>query len=802
MELYINDILVELNGSVPIPFTYHISDIKNPDQRKGSRSLTIDLPGTRKNSKVMSTVYALTTTDAENNPTVADFDTSVKAPARYYQGGVLQFEGIAQLTECSRINGSWTFSIVLFSDHVNIFDELKKVKLRELGWSEYNHALTYSNQQKSWIGSIVKNGSPYNNYSGTDWLGEGYYYGLIDYGYDRPADDSFTVDQIPLQVYVKSIVDKMFEHIDVSYSSTFFGTQQFKRLLLAYEGGVFPEIDAATATANSIETDQDNPISSTYILDDALQGVVGFNDPTLWTFPSNQFNYIPYNSVTGTEVDPSSLIQTSAPLRFIAQSEGDYNLTYNGDHDVTFNVALTGGSGSSTVNAKFEGWIKIYKNGVNISNTKVWENEILNSATLNNSFTATFTSSTPINLQVSDEVTAEVLIYKYGASVVDSSATDASATHRVTATSCELDIAYQTQSIQPGSTVNIKQFLPDMDCATFFKGLVTMFNLYVKPDPTDVKKIDIEPLNTFYNGSNNALNWTHLIDHSKEYKVTPTVNFASKEYIFKFKDDPDYWNARYFNDVVEQYGSKTITSASQFAIGETKYELPFANKLLGQIPNTDLIVPRNFQVKTDETGTSDIVERRGKPFIVQIKRGNVGTLETADWVHIDETDTANSETTYPYVGHLDHLTSPQFDLMFDIPSYVFYDIPAGINYTTDNLYSEHHEKFIKEIVDRNGKLLTCYVWLTPDIINTLDFGNLINIDGVVYRLQKIENYDPTKREPTKCEFIRLIEGESIQTYTVETPYDDYLPPYIRKRILTEAGDYLVTEDGVDFIRQE
>ena len=47
------------------------------------------------------------------------------------------------------------------------------------------------------------------------------------------------------------------------------------------------------------------------------------------------------------------------------------------------------------------------------------------------------------------------------------------------------------------------------------------------------------------------------------------------------------------------------------------------------------------------------------------------------------------------------------------------------------------EKFIKEIVSRFGKLLTCYLMIDSDIINKLDFRNLINIDGVVYRLQKI-----------------------------------------------------------------
>ena len=132
--------------------------------------------------------------------------------------------------------------------------------------------------------------------------------------------------------------------------------------------------------------------------------------------------------------------------------------------------------------------------------------------------------------------------------------------------------------------------------------------------------------------------------------------------------------------------------------------------------------------------------------------------------------------------------------MFDLPSYVFYDLPAGISYTTNNLY-QYHEKFLRELTDKHGKLLSCYVRLNSEMINVLDFGNLINIDGVVYRLQKIENYDITKNTSTRCEFIRLIEGESIQTYTIDMDFDPYSPT--KNVRVTETNEVRDTEDGLD-----
>jgi len=795
MQLYINDILVELNKSIPFPLTFQISDIRDLSARKGSSSKTITLPGTRINSNIMSTVYALTTADSTSGSVIANFDPSIKAKARYYQDGILQFEGIIQLKECIKKNGSWSFNMVMFAEQIDIVGLLKNYKIKELGWSEYNHNLTALNQTNSWTGVIQKDGVNYNNYSGTDWLGEGYYYGLIDYGMDRLTPSTFETDNIPLQVFLKSIVDKMFEKIGVTYDSEFFDSQLFKKLLMAYEGGVFPSIDAATATAQSIETDQIN-FASGYLVEQTLTGTLPiFNPGTVWTASGiSSFIDVPYSCDSGTNVDPSSQIQSSEPLKFVSSFEGDYTINYSGSHDVNLDVTLTGGTGTTSVNAQnIQAKYLLYINGQYVTNNLIWQNQI-DSTSLTNSFTATFDVDIDISLDVSDTVEIWVQFFWGGTKVDNPTATAVSVDFNVASNTSALDLTYAVQEIQPGSNINIKSFLPDMDCFTFFKGLVTMFNLYVKPDTDNPYNLNINPLNDFYNGSANALNWTELLDESKDIKVTPTVNFSAKEYQFGFADDKDYWNERYQEDVTRQYGSKSVKSGSQFATTVTKMILPFSNKLLGEIPETNLVVPRNFQVKTDESGVSEITQKKGKPFIVQIKNGNVGTLQSGDWTHINELDVATVKTEYPYVGHLDDIDTPTFDLQFDVPSYVFYNVPAGVSYTTNNLWL-YHEKFIKELIDRNGKMLSCSLRLNSNHINSLDFGDLINIDGVVYRLQKIAEYNSNDDNSTKSELIRLIEGEGIQTYTIpDVPVDPYVPPSIGNRRVTENNQRRVTTD--------
>lgn len=776
MELYINGTLVDLERGIPFPLTFQIGDIRDIEKRKGNSSKTIKLPGTNVNTRLMSSVFTLTDSALEGAGSVIvyEFDPSIKAPAQAYENGVLQFSGMAQLVDCEELDGVWTFNIVLLSDSIDYMSDFKRVKLRELGWSEYNHDLIAARQSETWSGTIQKNGVPTSNVVAGQWTGDGYYYGLIDYGYDRPAEDAFEVGQITPSIFMKTILDKLFEASNLTYTSIYLNSQEFNRQLLCYEGGNFPNITPEILEENSIETDQINSSIGSLI-----DWTFFHPDPVGYT-PVPFFSYlIDYNSDSGTDVDPGSHIQSSVPLKFVATGEGDYQINYRGDHDYEIDFTLASSS-TGAVN-DYAPNVQCYVQTV-INGVVVFSEEAYSTSPSSQSypfagfnFTVSYNYSRDIYLEVSDIVEVRLVFRFPPASKValSSGFIDGTYEYKVTATSCELDLSYVQGSVIAGSEVNLRAFLPKMDGATFFKGIVNMANLYVQPDPNDNRNLIIEPLNTFYNGSNAAIDWTEKLDHSKKRKVTPTINLSSKEYFFGFADDKDYWNNRYFEDVVEQYGSKTLESSSQFATGETKVVLPFSNKLLGQLPNTNLIVPRNFTVKTDQSGISEITPKRGKPFVVQIRKGNVisgENMQDGDWNHIDETGSDNILTQYPYVGHLDDLEAPTFDLMFGLPSYVFYELPPSIGYTTNNLYI-YHEKFIKEILSKHGKMLTAYFMLNADDINKLDFANLIKIAGVVYRLQKVENYDSTNDESTKCELIRIIEGESIQTTTIE-----YLTP--------------------------
>jgi len=736
-ELYINDRLIDIDQTLPFPLTFNIADIRDVSARKGNKSKTITIPGTNSNSAIFRSIFLLTYTDdtTDTNSAILDFDPSIKATARYYNNGILEFNGIAQLQECKLIDGTWSFDLTLVSDTIDYISRMNKVKINELDFSEFNHALTKANQFETWSGLNQINGVSTSIKTGTNWNGVGYYYGLIDYGYrHHTAPDKFDCDEIAPQVFVYTILKKLFEYAGITWSSKFFESQRFKKLLMAYYGGNFPTITSAQQANDSVFSNEINNASG-FIVNGSTnqQGLSG-----MVSFPDANLSDVVDVTVTS---DPISQTVTNSPFLINAGTTGMYTVEYKGNHqlDIKFdNTTL------NWFNVRLN--LFVIKNGTVIASDVIYQDSIV-SLLGDYSNTFTFNYTRQINCTINDQIRFGVtLVVEAGLSVGVDLLTR---TIELTSTGTKVNFLKTIQELVPGGTVAIGSFLPDMTGDVFFKGLITMFNLMIKPATDNPSVIEIEPLSEFYTSSQDALDWTQLVDYSKELNVQPTINYASKEYNFNFKQDGDYWNGKYQNEFLDNYGEFQILSQSQYATQVTNMALPFSQKPLVE-GHPSLIIPACYQVNFDSAGNGQVVPKKGTAFIVY-----VGRMRPATWKYHDEFNHQNNLTTYPYVGHLDDIDAPTSDLNFGVPQTVYYSATV---YTNNNLL-QYHNTFIQELVSRYGKLLTCYAKIDTAIINTLDFRNLININGVVYRLQKISDYDSTKDRTTQVELLRLIQGE-------------------------------------------
>jgi hypothetical protein len=79
------------------------------------------------------------------------------------------------------------------------------------------------------------------------------------------------------------------------------------------------------------------------------------------------------------------------------------------------------------------------------------------------------------------------------------------------------------------------------------------------------------------------------------------------------------------------------------------------------------------------------------------------------------------------------------------------------SYPTANLFNAYWSEYVAEITDKDSKLLSAFIYLKSKDIYSLDFAKLIYIDGSLWRLNKISDYNPMDIEITKAEFLKVID---------------------------------------------
>jgi hypothetical protein len=723
-ELFINGILVDLTDSAPFPISYNVGDIKDLSKRKGTSSKTITLPWTQTNLNLFQSVYMF------SSSSIGNFDPTIRATAQYYYNSILLFNGYAQLQRCT-LNKS--FEITLYSEVIDYVQQMNKIKLNELDFSEYNHTLTKQHQVDTWGGTVVLNGVDTNLLN----QGKGYYYGLTENGYNRPANDTFRLTDIPPQLYVYEVLLKLFERVGITWDSDILETERVKRMLLCYGGGELPSITQEQADDDSVFGTEDNK-GDGFVINRTINLVRDLDQPIglLNTFVNNFSTFI---DATITQ-DLLTQVVTGIPLTIRAKSKGLYEVQYNGDHNLNIDI-VGNGSGAYTVDGSYNLALIVLKNGSLISNDLIYMGAITSETTAT---TFTFDYKRQINVEVNDVLTFGITFILNDTTFTRTGMNSATVTTTIESDTVNINLQKQPQQLTDGGTVYLSAFLPDMTGDVFFKGVINMLNLYVNPNENDPTILEIETLDDFYIDSSD--DWTKKIDFNEDVIVTPTINFATRNYLLKFKDDADYWNTRYTTETNKKYGAFNIDSQSQYNNETTIIELPFSAKCLVDVPNlndevTDLIMPSNITI---DNGV--VKPFKGSPYICFR-----GALTAGNWIHIDENGDPDENTSYPFIGHTNIRDNATFDLLFGVPDKVFYTVTT---YPNDNLYS-YHEQSITRIVNKFGKQIECQMWLLPLDVNRLNLRTIKLIDGVKFYIQKISEYDAQQNVNTTVELIKI-----------------------------------------------
>jgi hypothetical protein len=282
----------------------------------------------------------------------------------------------------------------------------------------------------------------------------------------------------------------------------------------------------------------------------------------------------------------------------------------------------------------------------------------------------------------------------------------------------------------------------------FFLSITKMFNLYVYEDTWDDKKIMIKPYINFYpESSATALDWSNKIDRSKPLSIKPMSELNARYFHYKFKEDNDFYNENYKKKYNESYGDRIFDTEYDFSKETDSLEVIFAPSVLYQKTGTDKIYPAIYKVSDNNT------KENSMDSVIRIMQAKKITGRTSYNI-LNSLAVLDTLTTYGYGGHLDNPFAPTNDINFGVPFEIQFN---ATTYPTTNIFNAYHSEYIAEITSKDSKLLTCSALLdTVDIMN-LDFSKFYWIDGILFRLNKVDGFNPMEYKTTKISLLKVIE---------------------------------------------
>ncbi len=532
--------------------------------------------------------------------------------------------------------------------------------------------------------------------------GSGVYFPLIDYGTYSTDKHNWDIRTFRPALYAKEYIDKMFTASGYRYICDLFDTARFKKIVIPHNQKKLTKL--GTTLLNATITSYTG-----YVFDE-------FGSPGLELFKP-VFSAISGTNFTGTA--GNSIIQyTGADTIAPAIGTGG-NISVNLVQGV-FAVVLSlihERSGAQTV----------------IGQVLIGETEP-NQQFLFDPVTVTLQTGDLIYLQVrADDGYNNPLEF-------DATITDA----YVSVTSAGIT----TVDVNPGDTISMNDALPkNIRQVDFLLSIIRLFNLYVYESQWDDKLILMAPFVDFYDGS--AVDWTYKLNRDQPIRIRPMSELNSKIYEFRYRDDNDYYNELYRKRYNKGYGAHIFDSEFEFASQTNKLELIFAPTPMVGYVGEDKVYSTIFKrTGTDAAPVEETIDSVIR--ILQTKK----KIGVTSWDIKDGATVMTSVTDYGYAGHLDEPNNPDNDLNFGVPEELFFDIRTGdLSKTQFNLY---WSSYMYEITDKDSKLLIAKFYLTPLDIFNLRFQRYVFVDGVLFRINKIIDYNFSNPGDCTVELLKVI----------------------------------------------
>lgn len=308
-----------------------------------------------------------------------------------------------------------------------------------------------------------------------------------------------------------------------------------------------------------------------------------------------------------------------------------------------------------------------------------------------------------------------------------------------------LDYAYAVQ---------IANNAPEMKQVDYLRDILKMFNAVLVPDPNMPNAVEIIPM-VEYLGSGDDYDWTGKLDTSKDIVLTPASDVRKRVLKWSYKEQGDFFNAKYKTGAQRVYGELRLTDAgNDFSTSDYTVELTFGASPCDLIPNTNYIIPKYFNDKGEFMAPGPrILYRRDFE-------------ESAVVMVYDEVAEEASFTVIPLLSHYRSIPTAigTNDLNFgqEIPPHPIEAMPLH------TLFDRYWREYIAELYDDEQKIMEAYFQLDVTDVFNLKFNDKIWVKDSWWRVIELTDYIVADEQVTKCKLMRLLDIGALCQYTPST----------------------------------
>lgn len=782
----------------PLAITYQTAEIKanlandkRLDDRKGTFSKTFDIPATKKNCTALNHIWNVNILNSEVE-TIKD-----QLTARLQDSTGTLLEGFIQVDSVIHLRGEVEkFNLIFFGENFSWIDALGKLDINGIGLDSipFDEAAI----EASWTET-----------SDT----QDYVFPLVNFG--KWINDYVSAAEMYPAIYIRNIIKKSFAVFGYTVVSDFINGTFFKKLILLANKtrsnipdlefiGLFEITEPNPAdndnfiytnhpddsyTVDNIDFTTETEGIDTYDVlkvtisgetDGNGHGFVAGEEITITgnanyngTFLIRKIledtpgNYISHNflidasalsdfghtNAGGTVTRTATAVRTSTQvLSFGIETTDPSNVFANPNYTVSYahreqiDAVIQTMGGRGTAGSSVE--LVVQKNGSDEGNVETLEKDKLGRASGDSGyFDSQETSTVPDGYVVIGDVYNVLLRDLSGGGELFS---------------CMIGKSWgfsngSTFSNSSITEILFAQELQAVNVLELFKDTVVLFNLFEKTDVSH-NKVYIEPRDTFYKSTANAVNWSEYlddgsrnpngapVDQTKEDKIEFLRDMAIEQ-LFRYKEDS---KDGYVKEIEKSRPlpilSHLETLTTRFKRGReeisTKKLAPtwyIYDTIISGITG-GLLMPRLWKDFADDgTPPRPLIEFAPRILIYKgLSTEQTINGEDPKWRWLSQ---VNEIVGYPKA----------FDINWDNPAdeILSFEDENG----QDGLFTLYWKNYFNLI--KNGVLRTCYLKLNNNHIRNLDLQKPVYIDKTYYIINKISDYKPLKDYSTKVELIKI-----------------------------------------------